>query len=58
MNTEYESLREEIKAWQERRFTVLSGAVALVTGILGLKMVGESKPTENWTWPSAILLVL
>ena len=58
MNTEYESLKEEIKAWQHRRFTLLSGSVALVIGILGLKMVGESKPTENWTWPSALLLAL
>jgi len=58
MNTEYESLREEINAWQERRFTVLAGSVALVTGILGLKIIGESKPSENWTWASALLLAL
>lgn len=58
MNTEYESLRKEIIAWQERRFTILAGSVALVTGILGLKVIGESKPFENWAWASALLLVI
>ena len=57
MKFEYESLREEIKAWQERRFTVLAGSIVLVTGILGLKIVGESKPSESWPWASALLLV-
>jgi hypothetical protein len=58
VNNEYESLRAEIKDWQDRRFTVLSGSVALVTVILGLKVVSESPLPGVWPWVSAVLLAL
>ena len=36
MTAEYEALRAEMLAWQNRRFTILTASLALVTGILGL----------------------
>src|SRR5262245_52855152 len=56
MNSEYEGLRDEIKSWGDRRFTVLAGSIGLVTGILGLKVVGESDASSNWTVVSSSLL--
>ncbi|HKJ67319.1 MAG TPA: hypothetical protein VKA68_05140 [bacterium] len=49
MEQEYESLRQEIRAWQNRRFTTLAASITIVSGILGLDVVQES--TFSGSWP-------
>jgi hypothetical protein len=58
MNNEYEALYAEIKDWQDRRFTVLTAAIGLVTAILGLKIFDQPARIELWPWISALLLLL
>lgn len=36
LNNEYDSLRQEILNWQDKRFTMVSGSIILVTAILGI----------------------
>jgi len=56
MNGEFDALRAEMLAWQNRRFTTLATSIALVTGILGLDGVIGSQSTIDWTFVSALLL--
>lgn len=58
MMNEYEMLRGEIKDWQDRRFTILTASVGLVTAILSLKVFDEPVRTELWPSISALLLLL
>jgi hypothetical protein len=36
---ELESLRNELLAWQERRFTVLTGSISLITVVLDIARI-------------------
>ena len=49
MNEEYESLRQEILAWQNRRFTILAASITIVSAILGFGAV--QKTTASIEWP-------
>lgn len=54
MTEEYQALRQEILEWQTRRFTIVSGAILVVTAVLG--WITQS-PNE-WPWPVASALLL
>jgi hypothetical protein len=56
MTSEYESLRAEIKEWQDRRFTILTASIGLTTAILGFKAFDQPQTTE--LWPLSVLLLL
>ena len=51
--TEYEMLRQEILAWQERRFTVLTGAITLVVAILSFALTDDTR-----RWSSELLVIV
>ena len=51
---ELESLRNEILAWQERRFTVLTGSITLVAVLLGFVL---SDTKNAWTRQQALTLL-
>lgn len=53
MNREYETLRQEILAWQGRRFTVTSGNMAVVVALVGWFVTSPDK----WSWDLASALV-
>jgi hypothetical protein len=57
MTEEYESLREEIKSWQDRRFTLLQGVAALVAAVLALE-VAKSPSSDHWPLISSMLLAI
>jgi len=54
MDKEYECLHEEILNWQDKRFTLVSASIILVTTALGL--VSEGKNTWPWEIVSSIIL--
>jgi len=54
MDKEYECLREEILSWQEKRFTLVSASVVLVTTALGF--ASDGKTTWPWEVVSSIIL--
>ncbi len=58
MNAEYEALRAEMLAWQNRRFVILTASISLVTGILGLDGVTEATSKLDWALVSSLLLFL
>jgi hypothetical protein len=51
---EFEALRDEVVAWQERRFTVLTGAVTLVCVLLGF-ILSDAK--NSWTRQQALTIL-
>ncbi len=51
---ELEALRAEILAWQERRFTVLTGSISLVAVLLGFVL---SDTRNAWTRQQALTLL-
>ena len=51
---ELEALRNEILAWQERRFTVLTGSISLVAVLLGFVL---SDTKNAWTRQQALTLL-
>lgn len=55
MDKEYESLREEILNWQEKRFTLASASIVLITTALGF--ISEGKNTWPWEVSTSIILV-
>lgn len=55
MTSEYELLRNEIIAWQERRFTVLTGSITLVVVLVGFVLSDRS---NRWSSQQAVTLVL
>jgi hypothetical protein len=62
MSAEYESLRAEMHKWQDRRFDLLKHGTAVVTGLLGFKIItgGASEPGLNapeWPLISIVLLL-
>jgi O-antigen/teichoic acid export membrane protein len=56
--SEDEKLRAEIKDWQDRRFTILTASIGLVTAVLGFKLFDQPATAEMWPWVSALLLLL
>lgn len=50
MADNYEGLRSEIVTWQERRFTIFSGALTLLFGVLTFVLSNA----DNWSWASAL----
>lgn len=58
IKNEYEALRTEIKDWQDRRFTILTGSIALVTAVLGLKVFEQPANVELWPYSALLLLLL
>ena len=58
MTAEYEALRAEMLAWQNRRFTILTASIALVTGILGLDSVTGAASGIHWAVVTSLLFFL
>lgn len=58
MTSEYETLRTEIKDWQDRRFTILTASIGIVTAVLGIKIFDQPARLDLWPWISALLLLL
>jgi hypothetical protein len=56
MNEEYESLRTEILHWQDRRFTLVSISIAVITGVLGLDLIKPEISADTWPYVPCILL--
>lgn len=56
MNDEYESLRTEILHWQDRRFTLVSISIAVITGVLGLDLIKPDFSADTWPYVPCILL--
>ena len=55
MNTEYESLRQEIHAWQNRRFIILTASITLVSAVLGLDAVQKTTVSVEWPLITSLL---
>lgn len=55
MAAEYESLRQEILAWQNRRFMILTASITLVSAILGLDAVQEINVEVEWPVITSLL---
>lgn len=58
MKTEFEALRAEMLAWQNRRFLILALSISLVTGILGLDGVSDLTSRLEWTLVVSLLFYL
>lgn len=58
MKEEYEALRAEMLAWQNRRFIVVTASISLVVGILGLEGVTEATSRVDWELVSSLLIFL
>jgi hypothetical protein len=56
VSEEYQALRQEVLAWQERRFAVVAGAAVGVTAVLG--WVTSNPVAWTWTTPSLLLLTV
>jgi len=55
VSKEFDALRGEMLAWQNRRFTVLTASTSLVTGILGLDGVMKGDAVLDWGLVSGLL---
>jgi len=55
MDAEYESLRQEIQAWQNRRFTILAASITLVSAVLGLDVVQKTTVSVQWPLVTSLL---
>ena len=55
MSEEYNALRAEMLAWQNRRFMILTASVSLVTGILGIDGVTDAGSDLGWGLVSSLL---
>ncbi len=55
MSSEYESLREEILAWQNRRFMILTASITFVSAILGLDAVQKNTAVVEWSLITSLL---
>ena len=55
MEAEYNALRNEMLAWQNRRFSTLATAITVTIGLLGLD--GVLKGTPNISWPLVTALL-
>ena len=55
MKAEYESLRQEILLWQNRRFTVLTASITLVSAILGFDAVQKTEDLVDWPLITSLL---
>lgn len=51
---EYDTLREEILLWQEKRFTIVSGSILIVTAALGW----ITKDPISWPWEIISIILL
>lgn len=54
MSEEYQALRQEILEWQTRRFTIVSGAIVVVTAVLGW----ITQNPDEWPWAIASTVLL
>lgn len=51
---EYETLKQEILLWQEKRFTIVSGSILLVTAALGW----IAKDPASWSWEIISIILI
>lgn len=54
VSEEYQALRQEILEWQTRRFTIVSGAIVVVTAVLGW----ITQNPDEWPWAIASTVLL